>query len=121
MQTRPNLSLERLALTLAALGTSAVVTACTRAEPAGGARADQAPTSSASSPPPPQPTQVMPDEAQKSEGEREPVPAQIATTTATPPPTASAHRMAPGKKPDKGGTGQASCGAGTCTADPKKK
>jgi len=83
---RPNLSIERLALTLAALGTTAVLSACGGAAP-----------QSAAPPPPPEAT---PDESKKSEGEK----------------------PDPKRRPsDKGGTGQASCGAGTCTADPKKK
>jgi hypothetical protein len=111
---RPNLSIEHLAVTLAALGT---VTACTRAEPAA-TRPDTPMSSAAATPPPPQPVheeekETTKDEHKKSEG--------MATATAT----ASARPIAePRRKvaPDsKGGTGQASCGAGTCTADPKKK
>jgi len=109
---RPNLSIERLAVTLAALGTTAVITACSRSEPAA-VRPEQTPTTSAS-PPPPQPA---PDEAKKNEGEKELGPTATATATASATPR---RHMAPGGG-DKGGTGQASCGAGTCTADPKKK
>lgn len=115
---RPNLSIERLAVTLAALGTTAVVTACSRAEPAA-VRPEQTPAASAS-PPPPQP--VVVDETKKAEAaEKEPMVTPGAIATAAPsahPASAVPKRRAPG---DKGGTGQASCGAGTCTADPKKK
>ena len=104
---RPNLSIERLAVTLAALGTTAVV-ACTKAESAA-VRPEQTPAASAS-PPPPQP---VPEET-KTEGEKEPAPTTIATATASARPVAQPPRH-------KAGTGQASCGAGTCTADPKKK
>jgi hypothetical protein len=110
----PNLSLEHLALTLAAL-----TAACTRAEPS--LRTDQtpmtAPSSFAAAPPPP-PAEAEPDK--KIEGEKEPAPKTVATATAT----ASARPMASPKRRmggDKGQPGQASCGAGTCTADPKKK
>ena len=110
---RPNLTIERLAVTLAALGTSAVVVAaCTHAEPAATSASPDKPMPSASAAPPP----PAPDESKKSEAEKEPTIA-TATATASAQPAPVKHR-APG---DKGGTGQASCGAGTCTADPKKK
>lgn len=118
MTMRPNLSIERLAVTLAALGTTAVITACS-SEPAA-VRPEQTPAASASPPPPP--PQAMPNEAKKTEGEREPTPTTVATATATATASATPRRhMAPGGGGDKGSTGQASCGAGTCTADPKKK
>jgi hypothetical protein len=114
MNMRPNLSIERLAVTLAALGTTAVVAACSRAEPPS-VRPEQTPAASVAPPPP----QAMPDETKKSEGENEPAPTTVATATASARPIAQPRRhVGPGG--DKG-TGQASCGAGTCTADPKKK
>ncbi len=103
---RPNLSLEHLALTLAALGTSAVITACAKSEPAGAVRSDQAPaTASAAAP-------VAPEQT----------PQAIATTTATAAPSAAASAAPPAPaKRAKDRSGQASCGAGTCTAEMKKK
>jgi hypothetical protein len=113
MKMRPNLSIERLAITLAALA------ACSRSEPAA-VRPEQTPptaSASAAAPPPPQPT---PDEGKKNEGEKEPAPTTIGTAAASARPITEPRRhVAPGGSSK--GTGQASCGAGTCTADPKKK
>jgi hypothetical protein len=111
---RPDLSIERLAITLAALGTTAVIAACTRAEPAA-IRSESTPTPTVSAAPPP----PQPDESKKSEGEKEPSPMATAPTSASAV-APSAPRRAPGGSDKKGG-GQASCGAGTCTADLKKK
>jgi hypothetical protein len=112
---RANLSLEHLATIVAVLGTSAVLASCARADsPA--VRSDQAPeavvpnATASAAPPPPVVTAQADEQAQ--------TPGVIATATAAAP-SASAHRMH--AAPRATTTGQASCGAGTCTADPKKK
>jgi hypothetical protein len=116
----PNLSLENIATAIAALGTSAVLAACTKAaEPSSSVRADEPAQASAASPPPPpvataSPTAVTEQDQQKKEGAASAAPM-------TQPPQPSQLRRGPGGAKPTGTTGQASCGAGTCTADPKKK
>jgi len=93
---RPNLSLEHLAAIVAVLGTSAVLASCAKADSAA-VRADQTPQSQSAT----------------------------ATVSAGPGGSATAAAASSGllkdEKKGKAMTGQASCGAGTCTADPKKK
>ncbi len=104
-----------MALTLAALGTSAVIASCSKAERPSAVSSNPATTPSATAaaatPPPPA---LKKDE--------EPTPTAIAapSANATAPGAAS---VQPVRRPKMqgGGTGQASCGAGTCTSDPKKK
>jgi hypothetical protein len=112
---RPNLSLENIATVIAALGTSAVLAACTKtAEPAS-VHADQPATqaSAASPPPPPPPTSMATTMGDQDTTLKKNAGGSPSASAVTPTP------MQPGKP--KGTTGQASCGAGTCTADPKKK
>jgi hypothetical protein len=119
----PDLSRERIALILAALGTSAVITACAKgAEPAA-VRSDQAPTASAQSavapPPPPEATPTGAPGQQAEEKGKAADLGNAAPSASAPNPTQ--HSL--GRRPagGTGQTGQASCGAGTCTADMKKK
>ena len=104
---RPNLSLEHLALTLAVLGT-----ACAKSSAPDAVHADQ-PSASAAA------TTAAPS--------AEPTPPTATATAAASAleaaPKGSAPRIGHGRAPggSAGTTGQASCGAGTCSADMKKK
>jgi hypothetical protein len=97
-----NRSLSHIATVLAALGTPAVIgAACAKSESAPvGVRADESAQATAAAP-------------------------QQVVATATAVLSASASASAPGQVMMKGrmggASGQASCGSGTCTADPKKK
>jgi len=116
---RPNLSLHHLAAVVAALGTSAVLAACTKADSAA-VRSDQ-----------PQKPTPSANAAVAAPGEKKPdlEPTETATATATAAVVggaASGRTVSPSRAPqqpapNKGANGQASCGAGTCTSDPKKK
>ena len=101
---RPNLSLENIALTLAALSLGA----CTKASEPAAVGSDRQPAASASAAPPP--------------------PGAIGATNspqqATASPSASATEVpheALKREKKKAGSGSASCGAGTCSADMKTK
>ena len=120
---RPNLSLPALATTLAALGTSAILVACGGDTPAsntpsGGSSA--APSASSA----PADTGA-PSASAAPAAEATPPAATTAAPAATPAPTTTATTAsAPKKSPPKAAhhaTGQASCGAGTCSSDAKKK
>lgn len=100
-----NVAFAHIAALLATLG------GCTKAEPAS-MKADQAPqgaTSAAATPPPPPPgaAPTLADE-ESTKGKKADVAASASAT-----PVAPMHRAPV--------TGQASCGAGTCSADMKKK
>ena len=110
----PNLSLQNIAATLAALGTSAVVVACTKAPEPASMRADQAPTASATSASPPPPPPIAAPEQERGKD-------NLKATGSAAPPLQQPKPMRPAPTSGGGSTGQASCGAGTCTGDPKKK
>jgi hypothetical protein len=146
---RPNLSLEHLAATIAALGTGIIVAAC--GGPSQDVKASEVPASkplpwqgdkacaahgcgaspaASSSGDPGGASASAPatSAAAGSGASAAPTAATTATTTApaTPAPTATAQAAAPkpapkpvAKKP-KPAAGDASCGQGTCSADPKK-
>jgi hypothetical protein len=107
----PNLSFERLAIVLALTGCSKATPAAdgmnsVRSDPSASAAAQ-----TAVAPPPPAVTASAV--------------ATTATTPASPAPRAGASAFELHKKMNMGGpggsTGQASCGAGSCTSDIKKK
>ena len=107
---RPDLSLATIAGALALLGTPALIASCAKSAPAENATNEPArvvaPAASAA------------PSAQTITGTITPSAASPATNASAMVGDASAvdRRAAPGKP-----TGMASCGAGTCTADPKKK
>jgi len=105
---RPNLSLEHLALTLAVLGT-----ACAKSSAPDAVRADQPSASAAAT------TTAAPS----AEPTPPPPTATAAASALEAAPKGSAPRIGHGRAPggSAGTTGQASCGAGTCSADMKKK
>jgi hypothetical protein len=110
-----NLSLTHIATVLAALGSPAVIAACTKAD-APAVRSDQpASSAAAATPPPPSPTASAPGAA-ADEG-------RAASSSSAQAPDGVKLERKKGMAGGGGGgsTGQASCGAGTCTADPKKK
>ena len=119
----PNLSAENIARTLAILGTTAALAACTKSEPAG-VKADQAPTANASASaaaePPPPPQVVAPPGAGPQGNDEGRAPEATATAAASAAPPVGGHAIEL-KKRKASPTGQASCGAGTCSADMKKK
>ena len=134
---RPNLSLTNIASTLAALGTSAVLVACggdskSSDTPANATpSATAAPSASAAASCSANAHPADNGAAATTASSATPTTAAAATTaapatttaaatttsTAKPGSTAAAH-PAPSKPK---ATGQASCGAGTCSSDPKKK
>ena len=141
---RPNLSLTNIASTLAALGTSAVIVACggdskssdTPANATPSATAAPSASAAASCNASAHPT----DNAAAATTGNTATPTTTTATTATPATTTAAATTtstakpagtAAAKPPAGGGsgssptkpkaTGQASCGAGTCSSDPKKK
>ena len=99
-----SLTLTHIATVLAALSSG-----CTKAEPAAAVHADQ-PMATASAMPPPPPPAPSAAPMEEAKGEAEPAPSASAVTPQTP----SHQRL-------RAPTGQASCGAGTCSADMKKK
>jgi len=116
---RPDLSVERMAVILAALGTSAVVVACTKAESAA-VHSDMPAAASATAAPlptnaPEAQETAAPTDVTKNEGKRKLAPG-MASNRAVPDQPSPAPPAT-----NKGGSGQMSCGAGTCTTDPKKK
>src|SRR5690349_1933236 len=110
---RPNLSLEKIAFTLAALS----VAACTpKSSPAEAVKSDQAPTASAAPAAPPPDPGAAANEEKKQGG---PLPSATASAAEVPHPALQRNKHeATGHG---GSSGSASCGAGTCTADMKKK
>jgi len=125
----PNLSLENIARTIATLGTSAVLAACTKSAEPAAVKADQTPVTTASAtaaapPAPPPPAQPAADERAREPGAAPE--GQAAGGGAGAAPTTSGAPAAPAHKAStmgrhQGATGQASCGAGTCSSDMKKK
>ena len=109
---RPNLSFDEIALVLAALSLGA----CTKASEPAGVKADQAPTASASAAPPSNAPAVTATAAATVAPEGQ----GAATVGAAPTASATETPHQPPKR-EKKPTGQASCGAGTCSADMKKK
>jgi hypothetical protein len=107
---RPNLSLERLAAIVAALGTSAVLASCAKGDSAA-VRADQTPRAQSATP-----TVSAAPGGSAPSAELAPSPVAPTVTAA-----AASSGLLREEKKGKAMTGQASCGAGTCTADPKKK
>jgi len=107
-----------MALTLAALGTSAVIASCSKAERPSAVSSDpaMAPSATAAAMPPP-------PGAKQDEDRARTTPTTIAAPSANATVQGGAASAQPVNRPKMkaGGTGQASCGAGTCTSDPKKK
>lgn len=110
---RPDLSVATIAGALALLGTSAVIASCAKSAPAENATTEPArtiaPASSASS------------------ADKGTTPIQASPVASVSAAVGDASTAGPGKADDTkkrvttAPTGMASCGAGTCTADPKKK
>jgi len=131
---RPDLSLRAIAGTLALLGTPAVIAACAKSEkaaPSAEVRSEPqgAAASAIAAPPVAAPTVTATagteattaasatavDEATKGKQGAAPTPSAAASASASAPPGSGGGGM------KRGMTGQASCGAGTCATDPKKK
>ena len=140
---RPNLSFENLVGTLAALGTTAILAGCGGAQPpvkgtevapstaptaagqqscsAAGCGANKGAASAAPAVTPPAmpaPTDVAP--ATTANAAPSAVP-PATTASAKPPAPPAVPKKAPPPPPKGTGTGQQSCGPGTCGTDPKKK
>jgi len=120
---RPNLSLDNIATVIAALGTSAVLAACTKAAEPGSVRSDQPAASAVNAnapPPPPAATAATPEGVAADEELKKKAGPGGGGGSASATPLMQQPRSG-GGMPHGSSTGQASCGAGTCTADPKKK
>ncbi len=129
---RPTISLQQVAGALAVLGTSAFMAACGGADkPAATSPVQATEVPSAPATPttadakPADPTTPSTSAASGAAGSANPTtttttttPAAATTTTTATDSKKPAGKSGPGKKP---GAGQASCGAGTCSADAKKK
>lgn len=139
---RPNLSFENLVGTLAALGTTAILAGCGGAQPpvkgtevapstaptaggqascsAAGCGANKS-AASAAAPMPPPPATPATDVAPATTASAAASATPPVTTASAKPPPPPAPKKAPPPPPKGTGTGQQSCGPGTCGTDPKKK